>query len=150
MKRTLILLGTCLAAFALCWPLAGGAHEPQAKQDKKSGKVGKIMQEKLKHSQKLLEGIALADYDKIIQNADALADLSTSEEWHVIKTPRYEMFSNEFKRTADMIVIKAKMKSIDGVTLAYFEMTMSCVRCHSYVKEVRDAGRADERWVAAR
>ena len=28
---------------------------------------------------------------------------------------------------------------MDGTTLAFFEMTMSCVRCHQYVREIRDA-----------
>jgi cytochrome c556 len=48
------------------------------------------------------------------------------------------MNSNEFRRAAEKIIDKAKAKNIDGVTLAYFEMTMSCVRCHEYVREVRD------------
>ena len=39
-----------------------------------------------------------------------------------------------------MLSVKAKAKNIEGVTLAYFEMTMSCVRCHTYVREIRDAG----------
>jgi hypothetical protein len=55
------------------------------------------------------------------------------------KTPRYEMHSNEFQRAAETLIRKAKDKNIDGTSLAFFEMTMSCVRCHQYVREIRDA-----------
>ena len=133
MKHAIIAMVTCLAVVVLCWP------QPSAAQPDKA-KVKKIMQEKLKNSQTLLEGIALADYKKIAVSAGELIQLSKTAEWHVYQTPRYEMNSNEFRRAAEKVIDKAKAKNIDGVTLAYFEMTMSCVRCHEYVREVRDVG----------
>jgi len=136
MVRKLIALTTALLVVALCWPFtAVKAHE----EEQGKGKVAKIMQEKLKNSQKLLEGIAQADYDKITRSAEELVALTKTEEWYVIKTPRYETHSNEFRRSAELIIQKAKAKNLDGVTLAYFELTTQCVRCHQYVREVRDA-----------
>jgi hypothetical protein len=132
MKRMLIGIATCVAVVALCWPCQSPAEEEQ-------GKVSKIMADKLKCSKNLLEGIALKDFTKITRNAEELIQLSKTEEWLVLKTPKYELHNNEFRRTAENIIAKAKAKNIDGVTLAYFEMTMSCVRCHEYVREVRDA-----------
>jgi hypothetical protein len=108
-------------------------------QPKKSGAAAKLMVEKLKNAKILLEGIALADFDRIARSSEELLHLTNLEEWQVIKTPRYELFSNEFRRAAEAIMKKAKARNIDGVTLSYFEMTMSCVRCHQYVREVRDA-----------
>jgi len=135
MNRKLIALATCLTLIALCWSFPVQAeNEAQGK-----GKVSKIMQEKLKNSQKILEAIALADYDKIGRSAAELIQLTKMEEWYVIKTPRYETHSNEFVRATELVIQKAKAKNLDGVTLAYFELTMSCVRCHQYVREVRDA-----------
>jgi len=133
MNRKVIVLATFLAALALLWPFAARAEE------KEQGKVAKIMQEKLKNSQKLLEGIALGDYGKITRSAEELIQLSKTEEWLVLKTPRYQMHTNEFQRAAELVIQKAKNKNLDGVTLAYFELTMGCVRCHQYVREVRDA-----------
>jgi hypothetical protein len=40
------------------------------------------------------------------------------------------MNSNEFCRAAEKVILKARAKNIDGMTLASFEMIMSCVRCH--------------------
>jgi hypothetical protein len=87
----------------------------------------------------LLEGIALANFNKISRSAETLIQLSKTAEWFVYKTPRYEVHSNEFRRAAETILQKARDKSLDGVTLAYFDLTMGCVRCHQYVRDVRDA-----------
>jgi hypothetical protein len=40
-------------------------------------------------------------------------------------------------------VKKAKDKNIDGVALAYVDVTLSCVRCHEYVREHRRDARLD-------
>lgn len=101
--------------------------------------LAQLMRNKLVYAQRLLEGIALADYNRISQSADELIQLSKTAEWVVYRTPRYEMHSNDFRRAAEKIVQKAQAKNIDGVALAYVDLTLSCVRCHEYVREVRDA-----------
>ncbi len=98
-----------------------------------------LMANKLQTAQRLLEAIALADFDKIGQQADKLSAIANQAEWVAFKTPRYDLHSNEFRRAAETIARKAKEKNIDGVALAYVDLTMSCVRCHQYVREVRDA-----------
>jgi hypothetical protein len=99
----------------------------------------KLMAAKLLHSQKLLEGIAVGDFKKIESNAEELIELTKTEEWLMHKAPRYEVFSNDFRRSAETLIRKAKDKNMDGTTLAFFEMTVSCVRCHQHVREIRDA-----------
>jgi hypothetical protein len=126
------------------------APPPTSAQGKQAGT---LMTQKLKNSQKLLEGIALADFKKVISSADELIQLSKTAEWRVHTTPRYELYSNEFRRAAETLIQKAQNKNIDGTTLAFFEMTMSCVRCHQYVREIRDARLEDReaiRRIAAR
>jgi hypothetical protein len=102
-------------------------------------RLQQLMINKLTNAQKLLEGIALGKFDKMEKHADELIRIARTAEWLANKSPRYEQFSNEFVRAAETIVSKSKAKNIDGVTLAYFDLTMSCVRCHQYVREVRDA-----------
>jgi hypothetical protein len=102
-------------------------------------RLQQLMAAKLTNAQKLLEGIALGKYDKIEKHASELLAISKTAEWLADKNPRYQQFSNEFQRASEKIMKKAKEKNIDGVTLAYFDLTMSCVRCHEYVREVRDA-----------
>lgn len=125
-KATALGLGLCL--------LAGTSSSAQRPRD-----LSKFMVDKLDNSKKLLEGIALSDFNKISNSAERLIQLSKTAEWFVHKTPRYEVHSNEFRRAAETIIQKSKEKNLDGVTLAYFDLTMQCVRCHQYVREVRDA-----------
>jgi hypothetical protein len=129
--RKLILMFCCFSLFF-------GATWTSSAQ-KQPNNLAKLMAEKLNNSKMLLEGIALEDYNKISRSADSLIQLSKSADWFVYKTPRYELHCNEFRRAAENIQQKAKDKNLDGVTLAYFELTMACVRCHKYVREVRDA-----------
>jgi hypothetical protein len=126
-----------LLALLCCFALVLGV--PWTSSAQKSDNLGKLMLEKLNSSKMLLEGIALGDFNKINRSAESLIQLSKTAEWFVYKTPRYELHSNEFRRAAESILEKAKDKNLDGVTLAYFELTMGCVRCHRYVREVRDA-----------
>src|SRR5262245_27984922 len=130
MGKVIVVLA--LLALAAGGPVLHGQAQPP-------GRVSKVMADKLKQAKILLEGIALAHFNRITNSAEELIQLSKTAEWQVVQTPKYELHSNEFRRAAEAIISKAKMKNIDGVTLSYFELTMSCVRCHQYVREVRDA-----------
>src|SRR4051794_13468793 len=101
--------------------LAGHAEEQKGAKE--------LMQKKLMHSQKVLEGIALNDFDRINANANELMELSKAAEWKVLKSPQYELYSNEFRRNAEALASSAKAKNIDGATLAYVDLTLTCVKC---------------------
>jgi hypothetical protein len=130
MKKTLVL------AILVMVPV--GVPGPMGQVQGQEG-LSKLMASKLKNSQRLLEGLALADFDKISRSAEELIQLSKTAEWMVLKTPRYELHSNEFRRAAETVLRKARAKNLDGAALAYFDMTMTCLRCHQYVREQRDA-----------
>jgi hypothetical protein len=130
MKR----IALAMVALALLLSPWAGNHRSAA-QDK----VAKLMQQKLKHSQQLLAGLALNDFKKIEKNADELIDISRQAEWRAFKTPQYEVYSNEFRRTATNMVENAKKKNLDGAALNYVDLTLTCVKCHKYVREVRMA-----------
>ena len=99
------------------------------------------MHQKLEHSQKILEAITLEDFDLIGKHADELIVLSKRLEWKVLKTPKYEVHSNDFRRAAEELIKNAKDKNLDAASLSYVELTLTCVRCHKHVREVRMARR---------
>jgi hypothetical protein len=121
----------CLAVITA---LAVGGNWGEAQNDRI---FKKLMQDKLKSSQQLLEGLALADFGKMEQNAERLLTISNTAEWFALNTPEYKLYSNEFRRAAEKVVSKARAKNIDGAALGYMELTMTCVRCHQYVREIR-------------
>jgi hypothetical protein len=112
----------------LMHPLGHG-QEPQ--------KVSELMRKKLVHAQKVLEGLATNDFEKITNSSQELMLISKSAEWYVVKTPDYEMQSNIFRRAAETMIEKSREKNIEGVALAYVDLTLSCVKCHKYVRDTR-------------
>jgi hypothetical protein len=131
--RTLKLI---LVAATLCLvlpALAGRGEEPKADKDK----VAALMRKKLEHSQKVLEGITTQDFKMISSHAEELIAISKEAEWKVIKTPRYETHSNDFRREAEDLIKAAKEKNVDAAALAYVDLTLTCVKCHKHVREER-------------
>jgi len=100
-------------------------------------KVAELMQRKLQQSQQILAGIALNDFNKIAKHAEELIEISKTAQWRVLKTPRYEMYSNDFRKTADTLVQNSKDRNLDAATLSYVELTLTCVKCHKHVREER-------------
>lgn len=115
--------------------------EPQ-KEPKKLDRVitkelSLLMRRKLDSSQKVLEGIALNDFDRISKHADELISVSKQAEWRVLKTPEYELYSNDLRRNAAVLIQQAKEKNLDGAALTYVDLTLTCVKCHKHVREAR-------------
>ncbi len=92
------------------------------------------MREKLEHSQKILEGIALEDYDLIIAKSQKLSAMSQAASWQVFGNPDYTQQSANFRRNVESLSKAAREKNLDGATLAYFRVTMGCVDCHRLVR----------------
>ena len=110
---------------------AGAAGEPP-------DQVAVFMRAKLGHSQNVLEGLAVEDYDLIARGAHDLALASQASSWQVLQTEDYARQSAEFRRSCDALRTAAKARNLDGAALAWMEVTMKCVQCHKYV---RDAAR---------
>lgn len=102
--------------------------------------VAPFMRLKLAYSEKLLEGIALADLPLIEKSAQDLSIQSRDEMWQVLQTPDYLQHSIEFRRSADRVVAAAQEKNIDSAAFAYVGLTMQCVNCPKHVRDVRRAG----------
>jgi cytochrome c556 len=128
MKNALIVIASLL--LLLCIPGASSHGDDQAA-------LKKLMVKKLENAQKVLGGMTTNNYDEVAKHADELIQISKAVEFRVLKTPQYEMNSNDFRRAAETMIQQAKNKNTDGVALAYVDMTLSCVRCHKYVREVR-------------
>jgi len=128
MKRASYVL-TLLVLLAGIPAMSGHGAEPK--------EVSEIMQKKLKHAQKVLEGIAMKDFKKINNSADELLFLTREAEWKVLRTRDYENYSNEFRRNVQSLMKNAKEENLDACALSYVELTLTCVKCHKHVREVR-------------
>lgn len=98
----------------------------------------KIMEDKLKYTQEVLSGLALNDRQRIKTAADKLVALSELAEWlNADKTDEYQFQMTLFRRAARTIGRKAEEKNIDGVMLAYTDLTQTCLRCHQVERDFR-------------
>ncbi|OAI52933.1 hypothetical protein AYO44_04600 [Planctomycetaceae bacterium SCGC AG-212-F19] len=120
----------CVGVASVCWARAEQKDDLQA-----------LMRKKLQSSQQVLEGLALNDFDKISKHAGELIRISQAGEFRVLKTAQYELYSNQFRRSVETMDEMARGKNGDGAALAYVEMTLTCVKCHKHVREVRMASR---------
>jgi hypothetical protein len=98
-----------------------------------------FMRSKLEHSQRVLEGLTTGNHELVAKHAQQISLLSQAEMWQVLQTPEYFERSLEFRRASDAITEAAKNKNLDGATLAYVDMTVKCVSCHKYVRQVKVA-----------
>jgi hypothetical protein len=128
MKREVFVL-TALLLFAAVPALSRPPKEPT--------NVSDLMKKKLKHAQKVLEGVAVKDFDLITKNAEELILFSNEAEWKVLKTPRYEVYSSDFRHNAEALIKNAKDKNLDAAALSYVDLTLTCVKCHKHVREER-------------
>ena len=93
-----------------------------------------FMQKKLDYSREIVAGLATEDFAKISKSAQDMMILSHEADWKVITTPEYLKASNDFRETVARLRQAGKEKNLDGATIAYFEVTLNCVRCHKQLR----------------
>ncbi len=106
-------------------------------QDQGSRRV--FMRQKLEYSKNVLEGISLEDFTLIARNARALKEMSEAAAWRNSVIPNAEEYLShtlKFQRLADELKQNADERNLDGATLTYLQLTMTCVKCHNYVRHV--------------
>jgi len=103
-------------------------------QSKRSRAAKEFMHDKLELSQKILEGVAIEDWDLVIAKGTKLSTMTQEADWRVFENPNYDAQSKAFRQHVDSLVKAAKKKDLDAATLAYVRMTMSCVDCHKAVR----------------
>ena len=130
-RRTLALAVLGLLAVTTAHGLAQKPKDPPPALPS----TAELMKVKLKRAQALLEALAKEDYKALEENAAALGAISKAAEFlRAYKTEEYEFQARVFQRSADNLAEKAKAKNLDGATLAYLDMTRSCVACHSHFR----------------
>ena len=94
----------------------------------------KFMHAKLDLSQGILEGLVKEDFNLIEKEAKGLLLLCIAEEWNVSNDPLYKQYSDEFRGAVKQVRNMAVEKNLDGASLGFVKMTMSCIECHKLVR----------------
>jgi hypothetical protein len=62
--------------------------------------------------------------------------MSDTERWRVSNDIMYRNHSEDFRRSVDKLIAASKGNSIDRAALSWFDVTLSCIDCHRYVRTV--------------
>jgi hypothetical protein len=107
----------------------------QKEQPPKLPTAAEIMAAKLKHAQALIDALTREDFKQVEANAGALVRISDGAEFlNARKTEEYAVQARGFRETVSRMAAKARDRNIDGVMLAYLDMSTSCLRCHQYTR----------------
>jgi len=136
------------AVFAGGWYATGAEDKPQPteeqkNQDVESGRddlpLREYMRKKLAASNQILEGLCTEDSALVLQGAQTLSEMSTSERWRVTNDPMYRQFSGDFREITQQLVEAAEKNNMDRAALKWMDATMSCIDCHKFVRGIRIA-----------
>jgi len=130
MRKSIVVM-LLAAAVVTGWCVASGDGQDDTKRA--------FMRAKLNHAQRVLEALALEDYQGMAHHAEQLRLLSLDSNWQVLSTEQYVRHSADFRRSAGSLANAAEKRNLDRALLAYYQMTHSCIECHRHVRE--DAGR---------
>lgn len=93
-----------------------------------------FMERKLEAAKNIVAGLSTEDFELIAKSASDLTLLSQESQWEVFQTDSYMRMSTDFRDSSTLLRDTARDKNLDGATLAFFEVTLNCVRCHKYIR----------------
>ena len=93
------------------------------------------MKKKMEYSQNILAGLAKADFAEIEKNAMSMNGLSQIENWVRAKSPEYKRQLTTFRSANKSLIRMAQDEDVDGATLAFMQLTQSCVECHKLIRD---------------
>lgn len=93
------------------------------------------MKQKLTYSQEILSGLAKEDFDLIKTNAVAMKGLNKIEFFVRQKPEGYRTQLKTFQFSVDQLIRAADDENLDGATLAFTQLTISCVNCHKELRQ---------------
>ena len=101
--------------------------------------TGRVMREKLGHSQKILEAILTSNFTLLERESAALGKATDSPAWGALKGPEYLRQSDAFLKALRELSAAASHRDLDGAVDRYVALTRSCFACHRYMKDRRVA-----------
>ena len=101
--------------------------------EKKETDNAAVMADKLRYTQQLLTSLAKEDFPVLENSAQELRRVA-HEQWQANSSPEYRTHLQTFWTTLDGIESGAQRKQIEEATLAYMQMTLTCIRCHKALR----------------
>lgn len=139
MKLAIAVVSSLAVALLVLGP-AQSQDEPPAKKPTEK-EVSIWMHQKTSLSQRVMQGLTEGDFEKIERGAVLMNLLSYFEGRAHSEDPDYKRYLGQFDLANRELVRMAKAKNLEGATLAYNQLTVSCVYCHKRLRDVSASAR---------
>jgi hypothetical protein len=93
------------------------------------------MDQKLRLSKEILSGLARADFEALGKNAERIRGLNRVEKFVRRGPEGYRDLLRQFNMANNALIRAAQEENLEGATLAFNQMTISCVNCHRHLRE---------------
>lgn len=103
-------------------------------KSKEKPALATFMRQKMEASHDIMEGLLIEDGKLINKAAKKLKSMSETERWRVSNDIMYRNHSEDFRHAVDKLIVASKGNSIDRAALSWFDVTLSCIDCHRYVR----------------
>lgn len=92
------------------------------------------MAKKLELSKAILESLTTGDFDTMAKDAEQMQRLGRMEGL-VRRNKDYQTQMQSFRLANQELIRHSKRKNVEGATLAFNQLTTSCVACHTMLRE---------------
>ena len=99
------------------------------------------MEKKMEYAQDILRGLVRGDLDFVAERAEQMRVVSKVEGWIRGKKPGYRAHLQVFQFANSEISRQSRAGNLEGSTMAFQQLTASCVSCHRILRETN--GHAD-------
>ncbi len=130
--KVLILSVFCLV---LIGGLTAASVSLHSVQDQDDISRRDMMRTKLLLSQNIVEGLTLSNFDQVKKSGNEIIELTKAEAWLTPKAPDYQDYSNQFRKSVELLIANAEEKNIDGSAMRFYDMTTNCIDCHAYLNK---------------
>lgn len=121
----------------------GGKAAQQDTEKEKGETLSDFMAYKMDASSLILEGLLVDNPKLILKGAKKLQEMGKAAKWRVSNDMMYRHHSEEFQTNVDKLIAAAKGDSLDRSALVWFDLTLSCIDCHRWVRTVLIADAPD-------
>ena len=104
-----------------------------------TARTGRLMREKLQHSQRILQALTTSDWALLQRETQALTDVTRNPTWTELITPELRPYTGAFQKALADLAGAADRRDYDSAGASYSALTSSCFGCHKHVMNVRIA-----------
>jgi len=104
-----------------------------------TARTGRLMREKLQHSQRILQALTTSDWALLQRETQALTSVTKNPTWVELITPELRPYTGAFQKALADLTSAADRRDYDSAGASYTALTSSCFGCHKHVMNLRIA-----------